>query len=72
MGKVAMLEHVYAVGKGVGGVVGANFAASLEDDFATVNLLVDIVDANTTLGVAGSKYSLVNVVSVHAGPAMLG
>ena len=72
MGEVAMLEHVYAVGKGVGGVVGANFAPCLKDDLATVNLLVDIVDANTTLGVAGSKYRLVYVVSVHAGSAMLG
>ena len=72
MGKVAMLEHVYAVGKGVGGVVGAHFAPCLKDDFATVNLFVDIVDAYTTLGVAGSKYRLVYVVSVHAGTTVSG
>ena len=72
MGEVSMLEHVYAVGKGVGGVVGAYFATCLEDDLATVNLLVDIVDAYTTLGVAGSKYRLVYVVSVHAGTTVSG
>ena len=67
-----MLEHVNAVGKGVGGVVGANFATSLEDDFATVNLLVDIVNGNATLAVAGCEYGFVNVVSVHAWASVTG
>ena len=67
-----MLQHVDAIGKGVGGIVGANFAMRLEDDFATIYLLIHIVNGDTTLAIAGSEYGLVNVVTIHARTAMAG
>ena len=61
-----MFEHMYAVGKRVGGIVGAHFTTGLEDDFTAINLLIDIVYGNTALGVTGGKNSLVYMMTIHA------
>ena len=67
-----MFEDMDAVGEGVGGIVGTNFATCLEDDFTSVYFFVDMVYGYATFGVAGGKYSLMYVVSIHAGTSMFG
>ena len=63
---MGVLESMHLGGKGVGRVVGKDGAGGLEDGGTLVVAVVDVMDGDSTLLLAGSDDGLVDVLAVHS------